>query len=263
MQRRTVVIFVSEVILIALIITTFIYLYRIFDRATIEISIMIGLIYFLIFYAQFFLFYKYRQRRVKIKENLKEVSSLEDLKAIPLIISSSLNKITYAQPINVILITEKNIDKMMQDNGWRPCLTYSKHSIRLVTLLKNIIFNTPPMTDAYFMKNHQHYAFQKNAKLRKRDHIRIWRMGITKNGKTMYAAAISKDTNFSIKLHNNFYSPSHSIDPNVDEIRDEFAKEIIATQKNVKVRKIKLGEKVKRRKMKHYFTNGKVVILDF
>ena len=217
------------------------------------------LIYGLIIYSHFFLYYPHKYH--KNKTNLEKINSINQLKKFNLVTSSTRNKITYPQPINIIIITNKKIERIMKRNQWTECPTFSKQKIKLATLLHSLIKHCPPITDAYFLKNTQDYAYQNNASFQKRDHIRIWKLGKT-DEKTIYIGSISKDTYLSIKTHNGWYTPSHAIDKNTDQIRDKFTTELKSHFPTAKIIKDSLGIKIPKEEKKVYHTDGQINIIN-
>jgi len=257
-MRKSIII-LTELIFLTIIISFFAFFLSYFDKKTIDYSIIILLLYTLILYSHFFLFYPHKY--YKNKTNLKKIESISQLKKLDLIISSTKHKTTYPQPINIIIITNKKIKRIMERNSWTECLTFSKNNIRGAVFLTKLIAKCPPMTDAYFQKNAQDHAFQSNAKFHARDHIRFWELGKI-DGKTIYLGSISKDTYFSIRKHNGWYTPSHAIDKNMDKIRNTFTEELRSHFPAAKITKEKIGEEITKEQKNYYHTDGQIIIIN-
>jgi hypothetical protein len=257
MKNKTILII--DLLLVSIIILFLTYLIIFFERKTIEISITLILLYLLILYNSIFLFYKNKTHKIKNKEDLSKIKTINELKEFELITSSTINKKTYIQPMNIIIKTNKKIKEIMKKDGWIECKFYSKHDIRLITFIKSILKKNPPITDAYFLKNPQDDRFQKDETYSSRDHIRIWKLGKT-NKNQLYIAAISLDSSISIRRHNNLFVPSHSINPNVDEIRDKFTKDLKKLYPKSTIKKLKISKK--KNKAKWYFTDGIINLIE-
>ncbi len=249
----------TEFFILTALISFILYLIYYFEKKTIEYSLLVILTYILIIYIHFFIFYPNKQNKSEI--NLNNITSINRLRRYKLITSSSKNKRTYTQPINIIIITNKPIQRIMDRNNWQECLTFSKNNIRIPTLLKCILTKCPPMTDAYFQSKPQNYAYQSNAKIQNRDHIRFWELGKI-NHKKIFISSISKDTNFSIKPHNGIYTPSHSINKNTDEIRNDFTEQLKSHFPNAKITQEPIGIKISKKRKKHYYTDGNINIIN-
>lgn len=222
----------------------------------IEIIFLLCISYAIIVYKSLFIFYKQKPFRIKNKTDLSRIKTIQDLKKFELVTTSTIHKKTYIQPLNVIIKTNKKIETVMENDGWKECETYSKHDIKLVTLIKNALHKIPPITDAYFLRNPQYIGLQKDETYTSRNHIRIWKLG--KKEKTMYIGAISLDDKLSIRKHNDLFVPSHSIDPDVDPVRDRFIASLKRLYPKAKTRKIQIGTKRNKGEARWYYTDGKV-----
>ena len=68
----------------------------------------------------------------------------------------------------------------------------------------------------------QNISFQIPSKSNiERTHIRLWDFA-QMNGKKVYLATISDDTELELVLYNYFLAPLHDINPDIDTARDSF-----------------------------------------
>jgi len=250
------IILFAEVILIIIVIFLFISSIKYFDEIGVEAIIILMTVYLLVVYKSLFIFYKQKPFRIRDKGDLSIIKTINDLKKHEMLTTSTINKKTYIQPMNIIIKTNKNIETIMKKDGWVECETYSKHYIKLVTLIKNALKKIPPITDAYFLRNPQYIGLQKDETYTSRNHIRIWKLG--KKEKYLYIGAISLDDKLSIRKHNNLFVPSHSIDPDADVTREKFMQTLKKIYPKAKITKFKIGTPKKKGEARWYYTDGAI-----
>lgn len=227
-----------------------------------DIIIIILSIYLIILYSVFFIFYpnnytKMNSNYIEIYNQTNNLNSLEEILKNDLIAYTSYNKNTYEQPINAIIISDKNIAELMQKMGWEKVETFSQDKITFLDFIAGIIKNNLPMTDSYFLNTPQNLAFQKNSRLYKRDHVRYWIFPNLQTKENIILASFTEDTEFALKNHHGFWIPSHGIEPDTDKIRDKFKEEILKQFPDTTIKIFNIGEKNK----KNYFTDGKIIIM--
>jgi hypothetical protein len=228
--------------------------YLLLDIITISISAYMILIYstFFVFYPNFF----YNENYTKT-ENKNLIKGLDEITKNDLNAFTSYNKNTYKQPINIIIITEKNIEDIMKKMNWEKVATFSKNDITFLDYISGFIENNLPMTDSYFLNTVQNLAYQKNSKLYRREHVSFWNFK-TENNKNIYISSITEDIEFAFKNHHGLLVPSHKIDPNTDKIRDKFKTEIQNNFSEVKIENFKQNIN---QNQKSYYTNGEIILV--
>ena len=149
------------------------------------------------------------------------------------------------QPINFILITNKDPLTLFLGKGWFENKIFGKDKISIKDfygLLKN---KTSPMSILFLNGRPQEESLQfKSDSLFKREHLRLWKFAklrtITKatinntnesNQKTIYLGSISEDQSLTFVFYNYFITPIHKINPFVDDSREFLLTNIIKNTK--------------------------------
>ena len=174
----------------------------------------------------------------------------------------TLNK---AQPINLMMITDKSLVTIHEQIGWVQNETFSGDSISFLRYLALIAQSKPPVSDLYLDGAPQNYAFQAadNSNLINREHIRWWHAGQTDDGRNIYLGAVSLDNEMEVKPYKGIVTLLHDIDPNVDKSRDVFTASIQQVNPQATVFAEAIGVKVARNNSEEdYWSNGNVTVID-
>lgn len=265
--------FWNSVFINILLIITFIYfLYLFYLRIKLHINdkkyhkiflefLKYFLLYTLIFIIILFyyFFYLYPKESVFYDEN-------QEIKNISLFLEKNDKKIfsdkiikTNSNPINLVLITNKNLDSLMNEIWWKKNLSFSSSQIDILKFWELFFKKEPPISDYYhnwFNQNFQYQDFSKSS--RKRNHIRFWKIWKTKDRKNIYLSSISKDKNYSIMINNWLPIIWHSIYKNIDYTRDYFIEILKKNFEKININYIKFPEI----KEKNYFSDWKIFILE-
>lgn len=169
------------------------------------------------------------------------------------------------QPINVILITDKNLSVIM-NKKWVKNEIFQKNNISFenyIELLKN---ETLPVSDLYFKNIPQDSAYQYGTNsFLKREHIRFWHFVNKMNqNQNIYLGSISEDTGFDFRFYNHFLTPVHEINKNLDKSRDFFYNYLLnQTNLNASCTYIKTNCGIKKSKEldeQGYYTDGRILL---
>ncbi len=142
-------------------------------------------------------------------------------------VTESINSTTYYKkgtqdvgPVNIVMISTKSVDKIMQESGWVKGKTFIRDQVDFITYFKQVRDRIFPISDLYFKGVPQNYAYQhSSSSLSIREHVRIWNYG-TLNGSNVYVMSVSKDIGFDFYRNLAFLIPFHAIDPAVDKSRE-------------------------------------------
>ena len=108
------------------------------------------------------------------------------------------------------------------------------------------------------MWKNQDFWYQMNSKSNsKRIHLRWWNYW-TYNWNNVYLITISNDKEYEIDMYNNYITPIHEIDRDIDKSRDFLLNQFLKKKKNldfVKVMTIKQDNK-------NYFNNWYIYIIN-
>lgn len=142
----------------------------------------------------------------------------------------------YYNPINIVLITDRDILQVFNNINWKKNQSFSSDNITFPSYIESLRLGTPPISDFYHQEQTQNYQFQ-NAwgKSIVRDHIRLWHIWKTENGKNIYLSSISEDDALWLMISNGLLILWHDIEHNIDISRDAFVQTIGKTYDNLKV----------------------------
>ena len=169
------------------------------------------------------------------------------------------------QPINAIIYSNFDIDKIMDSKLWIKNEIFGKDSISLKNFFDLVLNKTPPVSNLYFHNKSQDSAFQeKTNSYISREHIRFWKFNSPdKNYSNLYVASVSDDKGITFQLYNKFVTPVHEIDPNIDRSRDLFRDYLINSSKfscvYVKTNCL-VKESAKDKDEQNYYTDGKILV---
>lgn len=130
---------------------------------------------------------------------------------------------TNSNPINIIIVSDKNINEIMFWIWWKENLSFSSWKINFSKFVKLLLDKEPPISDYYhnwFNQNHQFQDFS-NSNL-KRNHVRFWEIWKNEFWDNVYIWSVSKDKNFTIMINNWLPIVWHSIYENIDFTRNMF-----------------------------------------
>jgi hypothetical protein len=188
-------------------------------------------------------------------ENIKNYTSLDTY--------FSDNKAKTIQPVNIIIVTNKDISKLL-NNLWRiKNETFVDNNIRLRDFYSLYMKKELPVSNLYVNWKAQNMAFQmKSDSNFNRIHLRVW--DFWKIGeKSIYLISISKDTSLNLTMYNNFLTPIHKIDSNVDFQREFFIKQIITKYPYIKYKKENLFYFNKKLNKLNFKTDWDVYIINY
>lgn len=136
------------------------------------------------------------------------------------------------QRINVILYTKNNISSFM-NNSWIRNKIFQKNNITIKQYYHLFFEKNLPISNIYFLNKSQDIAFQeKTNSYISREHIRFWYFNSDLSSyNNLILGSISKDNGLTIMLYNNFITPVHQINPNIDFSRDLFKKYLLNSKK--------------------------------
>ncbi|MBE8605674.1 LssY C-terminal domain-containing protein [Vibrio sp. OPT10] len=172
-----------------------------------------------------------------------------------------LSPVYDAQAINVVYVGESPRE-LMNQLGWIENQTFSRHEIEWTHYLALLKANTPPVSDLYWRNQPQDMAFQLPGNLMKRSHIRWWNAGLDSNSNQLkWLGAISYDDGLKVTPYSGIVTILHKIDPNVDEERDRFAKQIKSTYPNIGLVHLPLANAEALNDNHDYYTDGKILMI--
>lgn len=146
-------------------------------------------------------------------------NSVNDIKNSDFSTYTDLEKEDFGEPINVVLITDKNLSNYFSDVGWQQAVPISRLSFR--SFIKDTFNSTLPVSDLYYDNRKEDLAFQDVISLGKREHIRIWNQGHYINSSNkVYFGEVSYDTGFTLGIRSGFIVPLHKVNKNIDFSRE-------------------------------------------
>lgn len=219
------------------------------------------IVYFMSFLALLALYYFYLYPYfADFYDNNKVIPNLENwIKENDRKVYSDRIIKTNSNPINIVIVTQKNIDDIFEKIWWKANLSFSSWKIGFKKFINLLMQNSPPISDFYhynFTQNHQYQDLEWwNIK---REHIRFWEIWKLENWNKIYIWTVSRDKWISFMINNWIPIIGHWIDKNIDKSRDLIKDLIINNFKNTKVKILDFESFWK----KNYFTDGDVVILE-
>lgn len=174
------------------------------------------------------------------------------------IFSDKIIKIN-SNPINLVIISNKNTDEIMENIWWKKNLSFSSSNINISTFFYLLYKKEPPISDYYHNWFNQNSQYQETSKSNwRRNHIRFWEIWKNTNWKNIYIASISEDKNFSIMLNNWLPIIGHSIYRNTDLSRNIFIKNLQKNFENIKIKSLDFWKI----NIKNYFSDWKIYIIE-
>ncbi|PSW21849.1 hypothetical protein C9I98_00855 [Photobacterium sanctipauli] len=164
------------------------------------------------------------------------------------------------QPINVVVIGE-NPSVLMKEQGWVENKTFSNDRLDLSQYLDLMSEALPPISDLYWAQQPQLLAYQHKGDIVNRRHIRWWYAGKEETSqKEIWVGSVSYDNDLKIAHYKGMITILHAIDPDIDEERDRLAEPLNHEKWSVSYQR--LGEPKAYSKSNHYFSDGRVLILE-
>lgn len=161
------------------------------------------------------------------------------------------------QPINFIIITNKNIEHILEKMWRQKNKIMLKDKISLKEYMKLYEKKTLPIINLSYLWKNQDFGFQeKSWSNKQRLHLRWWNYGKYQD-QNVYLISISKDIEFDINIYNNFITPIHEIEKNVDLSRDLLYTQIKQYYSDIQIQKLYLPEK----ETKYYKTDWIIYIV--
>jgi len=243
-------------------------IFRKISKHIILYSIYLLIIYTLILYIIFFHFtyqpietYSTSENLIKIN-NLSQIQNLSSLQTY--LGTDKEDQSKSYQPINVIIITNKNITKIFDSMGWILDVTFKDNNITISKYYHLYKNNTLPVVNLYLNNKTQDYSFQgKSNTISQRDHIRLWRFGYLNNSK-VYLASVSSDDGFKLSYYSDFIVPIHKFNPDIDKSRDLLLNLINQTNRIIGYEYLNWSNSITNHDYYHhdlyYYTDGKVLL---
>lgn len=211
-------------------------------------------------YAHFFLYADdFLEKENATQDNLPKWVELSELslKAYP-----GKSSVFDAQAVNILYFGD-NPRALMSDMGWIENKTFSRHDLELTDYLSLMQQNTPPVSDLFWNDRPQEMAFQLPGNLLKRSHIRWWKAGRDPNSEqTVWVAALSYDNGLQLTPYSGIVTVLHSIDPDVDDERDQFAKQLIEAGGGRIGRLESFTSPIELDEEHDYFSDGRVLVIN-
>lgn len=172
---------------------------------------------------------------------------------------------TDIQPINVVLITKRPLEEVMQNTGWLFANSFLRQRVNSLTYFENIEDGILPISDLYFEGVSQDSAYQfQGGTFFNREHLRVWNFG-TYKGTPVYIISVSRDEGIDFYRSLTFIVPYHDIDPNVDASRDFFRthlSSIYATSTAVLLSSKAPARTATDTSQVQYLTDGKISVIE-
>lgn len=206
----------------------------------------------------YYYFYLYPKEAKFYDKNIIISDLTEYLKNISKKVYSDKIIKTNSNPINLVLITSKDLDFIMSEIWWKKNMSFSSWKINIFKFIELFFDKTLPISDFYhndYNQNFQYQDFSKSTKIR--NHIRFWQVWKNLNWENIYLGSISKDKNFTIMINNWLPIIWHSIYRNIDLTRDYFLSLIEKKFWEKKIEKIDFPSFQK----KNYFTDWDIFII--
>lgn len=145
------------------------------------------------------------------------------------------------QPVNIVLITDKDIRLVLDKLWWIENKTFVWNNINFKEFYSLYKSKELPVSNLYLDWKVQNTAFQMKSNSNfKRTHLRVWNFW-TLNNEKVYLISVSKDTKIDIEFYNKFLTPIHEIDLNVDEQRDLLLEQSEKVFNNIVYSRIKIN----------------------
>lgn len=206
----------------------------------------------------YYYFYLYPKEAKFYDKNIIISDLTEYLKNISKKVYSDKIIKTNSNPINLVLITSKDLDFIMSEIWWKKNMSFSSWKINIFKFIELFFDKTLPISDFYHNDYNQNFQYQDFSKSTKtRNHIRFWQVWKNLNWENIYLGSISKDKNFTIMINNWLPIIWHSIYRNIDLTRDYFLSLIEKKFWEKKIEKIDFPSFQK----KNYFTDWDIFII--
>ena len=226
-----------------------------FLKHTILYSSIIVLIYLIFLYFAFFVYKDYKNNYFTFSN---QITDLKSLTTLDLNTSFYKENKKVVQPINFVIVTKKDINQIVSELWWIKNKIIQKDDITLTEYFTLYNSKTLPITNLVLMWKNQDFWYQMNSKSNsKRIHLRWWNYW-TYNWNKVYLITISNDKEYEIDMYNNYITPIHEIDRDIDKSRDFLLNQFLKKEKNldfVKVMTIKQDNK-------NYFTDWYIYIIN-
>lgn len=211
---------------------------------------------FILSYYYFFLYPK----DAKFYDNTQKIENIElFLKNIEKKIYSDKIIKTNSNPINIAIVTDKDIDFLMQKIWWEKNLSFSSWEIDFFKFFSLLKSKTPPISDYYHNSFNQNYQYQDISNSNKsRNHIRFWQVWKDNSWKNIFIWSVSQDNNFWIMINNWLPIIGHSIEKNIDFSRNYFINLLKKNFENITLKKIDFSDFSK----KNYFTDWDIYFIN-
>lgn len=196
---------------------------RILKYCTKHILFIIFLIlsfYSFILYLIFFKFVDYSGNLIKTLDFNYNISHISEMKNFDFETYFSDNPNSSIQPINTIVITDKDLSDILQKMWWVQNQIFVSNAINFRDYIHLYKTKELPVSNMFFSGFVQNSAFQIPSQSNlKRIHLRIWNFWVY-NAKKIYFISISKDKKIDFEFYNYFITPIHEIEPDVDKQRN-------------------------------------------
>ena len=148
-------------------------------------------------------------------KNIEEITNYTNLSTY-----FDQNKYHIVQPVNIILITNNDINSILK-SVWRiENKMFIWNNIKFKEFYNLYRSKELPITLLKLDWKDQNQAFQmKSENNKKRNHLRIWNFWKLDN-KNIYLISVSLDIKIDLELYNKFLTPIHKISSKIDIQRD-------------------------------------------
>lgn len=240
------------------------------SKQVIVYSMPLLIIYILILYIIFFHFTYQPIGNYNASENLIKINDLnqiQNLSNLQTYLRTSKHKQSKSyQPINAIIITDKNITQIFDSMNWVSDVTFKDDILTIPEyyyLYKN---KTLPVINLYLTNKTQDYSFQsKSNTISQREHIRLWGFGYLNDSK-VYLASISSDDGFTLSYYSNFIVPIHKFNPDIDKSRDLLLNLINQTNRIINYEYLNWSNSITNKDYHnhdlYYYTDGNILVLN-
>lgn len=170
---------------------------------------------------------------------------------------------TYEQPINIILVSDKNISLIFDEINWSKSRTFSRDNITLIEFLDSFTNKDKlPISDFFYKNKIQDLAFQeKSNSLINRHHLRLYLIGKIEN-KSIYFGSISEDDDLRFTIMQFLPVLVHDINYNIDESREYFKNLLINSSLLSHYEYIQLNNfTFNQSTQKEYQSDGRAIVL--
>lgn len=208
-------------------------------------------------YSHFFLFADDFAKKAPESDNAMVV----ELRDLAYKVYPGISNIYDAQAMNVMFIGENPRDVMLQ-LGWIENQTFSRNEIELKDYIRLLQDKTPPVSDLFWNNQPQEMAFQLPGDLMRRSHIRWWQAGLDSSSQqTVWLGALSYDDGLQLTPYSGIVTVLHSVDPNVDQERDNLAQQVSEQFVNHQIEFAALSEPVALDDDHEYYTDGRILVI--